>query len=215
MISARIKSGNGNGQDLAIDSEGSASVVVHGHPPLDEKITLLPFVSFFTDDGTETGDNDMIVNGSATNVPFYVSASNEFDIFISSITVQISDPGAQLDEFGALNALPNGLEFFYENLAIGKIYISREIKTNLDFFRDSTGGKNFGDRQNAYKADIGGGNGEDTYFPSISIVERFNIQYGLWLRKGTKDRLVFNVRDNLAGLSIFNIKAYGNFIWQI
>lgn len=209
MIGTKISDGLGNGYKLKVDSEGAIEVVIHPHPPLNETITSLPFSQFFTDDGTATGSNNMIVDGSVNTQTFYVAPSNEFDIYINSITIQISDPGARLDRFGALTALTNGVKFYYQNASIGELVISEAIKTNLDFFRDATGGKNFGSGTDAWKADIAGGAGEDTYFPEIDLQERFGLMWGLHLPKDSTGILAFDVRDNLAGLSTFNIKAYG------
>ena len=208
MINSRLFDSEG-GNGAKIGDEGELNVVVHPHPPISEVISPLPFVQFFTDDGSATGSNDMIVNGSTANVDFYVSASQDFDIYIKSLTVQISDPGASLEKFGALPALTNGVRFFYEQISIGELVIDEAITTNLNFFRSATGGKEFGDGTGAYKADIAGGSGQDTYSPELDFYARFGLQWGLRLVKGSTDRIVFRVRDNLAGLSVFNIKAYG------
>jgi hypothetical protein len=209
MINTTIKDSS-TGNAVKIGEEGELEVVVHPHPPMGESIFPLPFSQFFTDNGLVTGSSDMRVDGSTNFVDFYITAHSDFDLFINSITVQISDPGARLDRFGALTALTNGVKFFYFEQKIGELVISESIKTNLDFFRDATGGKGFGDGTGAWKADIAGGGGEDTYFPEIDLEERFGLQWGLRLVKGTTDSIVFRVQDNLStGLSTFNIKAYG------
>lgn len=209
MIKSKIVDGRGSGSALKVDSEGAIEVVVHPHPPLNEVITALPFAQFFTTDGTSTGSSNMIVNGSTTAVPFYIKANDDFDIYINSITVQISDPGARLDRFGALPALANGISFYYQNPKIGELVISDAIKTNLDFFRDATAGKGFGSGTSSWLADIAGGAGEDTYFPEIDFQKRFGLMWGLHIPRGSDSIIVFEVRDNLAGLSTFNIKGYG------
>lgn len=202
--------GYGSGVRGRISGEGARHVVVHPHPPHMEEVAPLPFSQFFTDNGRSTGSKDMRVDGSTTNVPFYISAQGDNDIHIKSITIQISDPGARLDRFGALAALTNGIQFYYENISTGQLVISEAIQTNLDFFRDATGGKDFGDGTTSWKADIAGGTGEDTYFPEIDLSLRFGLVWGLRLVAGSTDRLVFKVRDNLSsGISVFNIKGYG------
>ena len=75
--------------------------------------------------------------------------------------------------------------------------------------RDATGGKDFGNTTNAFRADISGGGGIDTYFPEIDLSERFGLIWGLRLEKATTDKIVFEVRDDLSGLSVFDIKGYG------
>jgi len=39
--------------------------------------------------------------------------------------------------------------------------------------------------------------------------ESFGYNWGLVLRKGTKDKLVFRINDDLSGLSILNFQATG------
>lgn len=192
-----------------IGEEGVLNVVVHPHPPLDEEIAPLPFSQYFTDTGNSSGSSNMAINGSSTSVPFYIAANNSFDVYINSITVQISDPGARLDRFGAITALTNGVRFYYESTETGQLVIEEAIQTNLDFFRDATAGKGFGSGATAWLADIQGGAGEDTYFPEIDLQERFGLVWGLKLPKSSSARIVFEVQDNLTALSTFNIKGYG------
>ena len=143
-VISKIADGHGTSNQAKIGDEGELSVVVHPHPPINETVTTLPFIQFFTDNGTNTGSNNMIVNGSSTAIDFYISASETVDIYIKTVSVQISDPGARLDRFGALTALSSGVRFFYEEIAIGEFVIAEAIQTNLDFFRDASGGKGFG-----------------------------------------------------------------------
>jgi hypothetical protein len=58
-----------------------------------------------------------------------------------------------------------------------------------------------------FLADVSGA-GEKAYLPKMDVVEQFGLPFGIKLRKGTTDRLVFRVRDALAGLLVFNIIAY-------
>ena len=209
MATRKIIDGKGTDNLLKIGHEGEIGIVQHPHPPVNEVIAPLPFSQFFTDDGTSTGNEDMRVNGSSTNVVFSINAQPTLDIYIKSITVQISDNGATLAKFGALAELTNGLQFYYNNIMIGQLMIADNIKTNLDFFRDATGGKGFGDGTGSWKADISG-SGKDTYFPEYDLNLRFGLIWGLRLIKGSTDQIVFKVRDNLStGIEDFNIKGYG------
>jgi hypothetical protein len=209
MISTKLIDRYSN-NTAAVTAEGALNVIVHPHPPQGETLFPLPFSQFFTDNGKSTGSSDMRVNGSTNFVDFYIEARANKDIFLKSLTVQISDPGARLDRFGALTALTNGVKFFYFEQKFDELVISESIKTNLDFFRDATGGKDFGEGTSAWRADIAGGGGEDTYFPELNLTERFGLTWGLRLVKGTTDKLVFRVQDDLStGLTAFNIKAYG------
>ena len=201
-ITSKIKDGKGTGNGLAVSKFGAASVVVHPNPPADFQ-TVLPYTDFFRNDA---GSNNLIV---ATPQSFYIKASSEFDIFIKSISIQLSDPGADLNRFGALPELTNGVRFRYSSPNTGDIVIDDEIKKSLDFFRSATGGKGFGTGTGAFLADISGGAGEDTYLPEIDLSERFGLQWGLKLPRNSTAYLAYDVQDNLTGLSVFNIKAFG------
>ena len=72
MIKAIISDGHGSGNKLKINHEGVANVIVHPHPPTDEKIAVQPFRQYFTDNGNGSGSNDMIVDGSTTPVSFFI-----------------------------------------------------------------------------------------------------------------------------------------------
>jgi hypothetical protein len=209
MINVRLEDGRGNGNYAKVNGEGELNVVVHPHPPRNEVSMTLPFRQYFTDDGTATGDSDMIVNGATTNVDFYITARPDYDIYIKTLTVQISDPGARLDQFGALTALTNGVEWSWVTSEEGEYELHEGIKDNLEFVKLSLGSPAFGAGTTAFRADTQGGAGEDTYLPAIDLGKTFGLPWGLRLRKGTQDKLVFKIKDNLTGLSTFNIIGYG------
>ena len=94
MINATIKDAR-TGKTAKVGDEGELNVVVHPHPPVNEVVFPLPFSQFFTDTGDDSGSNDLRVNGSANVVNFYINAREDVDLFIKSITVQISDPWAR------------------------------------------------------------------------------------------------------------------------
>ena len=101
-----------DGSQVKVSKEGTVEVVVHPHPPFSEQVIPLPFRQFFTDNGSDTGDEDMRVDGSVTNVDFYVEAQAGCDIYIKTIAIVIADAGATLNKFGNITALTNGVEFF-------------------------------------------------------------------------------------------------------
>ena len=204
---SRIKDGWGSSVPLRINTEGAVHVIAHPHPPeqLDVRYPS-PQTTFFTDN---SGSNDMIVAGSLSDpIDFCVSAIPEADVYIKSITIRIADNNMNLDDFGGLAELTNGIDLIYQDRTLGSRDIITNMTTNLDLFRAATGGKGFGSGSNSWKADVSGA-GAETYFPDINIKERFGLEYGFRLQKGTNDFLCFRVKDPLAGLSVFNIQAHG------
>lgn len=210
MIKVSLIDGYGKGQRTKVNGEGEIGVVVHPHPPKNEEVTTLPFRQYFTNDGTSTGDNDMTVNGSSTNVDFYIKAVPDYDIYINSISGLIGDGGSpNLNSYGALSALTNGIEWKYFSKKEGDYILHDGIKTNLEFIRLGMKTAGVGTGIDAFLADVSGGGSEKSYIPTIDISETFGMPWGVRLQKGTTDKLIFRVRDNLSNLTTHNIIAYG------
>ena len=207
MVNAKLKDGRGTDNAANIDKDGALDVAIHSRPPIAEAGNPIPFAAFFRN---AAGSSNMAVNASAAAPQtFSILQETGYHLYISSVTVQISAPGARLDRFGALPELANGIDFYYFSQQSGKSIIDQTLKTNLDFFRSATAGKGFGSGSAAWIADIAGGAGQDTYFPELDLRQRFGFFWGLKLRAGTNDTLAFDIKDNISTVSVFNIKAYG------
>lgn len=189
---------------VRIGEEGEQYVVVHPHPPKDEVKSPDPFRQYFTNNGS----NDMLVDGSITPVDFTINASSEYDTYVGTMSVIIADASATLTKFGNLVALTNGVEIFWETQDKGVVQIHEGLKTNLDFMRLSGGEPAIGTGADSFKADLSGG-GADAYLPMIDIEDIFGLQWGLRLRKGTTDKIVVRIKDNVSGMDQFDIIAYG------
>jgi hypothetical protein len=207
-LPVHIIDGYGSGNKLKVNGEGEIPVVIHTHPPIDEQVESFPFSQYFTDDGSSTGDNDMRVDGSTTTVPFYISAKEDKDVWIKTVSVRISDASAVLNKFGNLAALTNGVSWEYTNNNLGDMTIYDGIKTNLDFLRVGLASAGIGGTD-AFKADLSGA-GADTYLPVIDMTQTFGFHWGIRLSKGSKDKLIFRVNDDLStGMDQFDILAFG------
>lgn len=198
------------GVKLKINEEGCFEVVQHAHPPLIESVDTLPFRQYFTDNGIMSGSNDMSINGSGSSTDFYIKAQEDYDIYIKYISAEIGDGGSPaLNKFGALSALTNGVGFYWFTQKSGEYELHEGIKTNKEFIRVGTDTGAIGTGVEAYLADVSGGGTEKSYFPQLDISESYGLPWGVRLKKGTTDRLIFRVSDNLSGLTTFNIVAYG------
>jgi len=208
MVTAKII--GADGQQIKVNGEGEISVVIHQHPPIDEELTALPFRQYFTDNGGETGSNIMAVDGSTNFVDFYIGAHQEEDIYIKYITCEIGDGGTPaLNKFGALPELTNGVAWLWVNQKDPDYTLHEGIKTNKEFIRIASDTGAIGDGVLAYLADVSGGGTEKSYLPNIDMTEIYGLPWGLRLRKGTNDRIIFRVQDDLTGLSTFNAIATG------
>jgi len=210
-VDVHIIDGNGNDNKALVSKEGVIQVINHGHAPVSETIFSVPFRQYFTDDGTPSGSNDLIVDGSTTETEFYVAANSERDSYIVTVSVDLADDGSpNMNKFGNLTALTNGIEVCYVTEDIGTEIIHDGIKTNREFVRFGNETAAIGTGSDAFLADASGGGTEKAYLPKLDLVEQFGLPFGVKLRKGTRDRFVFKVRDDLTNLTTFNIIAYGN-----
>ena len=207
MITVNIQDKKNN-NNLIITDEGVIPVVLHNHPPLEDSVFTLPFMSAFVD---ENGSNDMAINGSSNSVRFSVNAVDSYNIFIKYISIEIGDGGSpSLNKFGALGSLTNGVSWLWNTQAQGDYFLHDGIKTNKQFIRIGGDTHSIGTGVDAFLADVSGGGTEKSYMPNIDVAETFGMPYGLRLRKGTKDNLTFVVNDNLSGLTTSDIVAYGS-----
>lgn len=167
-------------------------------------------------------DFNLIADGS-TPKEFSIIARGDRDIYINSLCFFISGENviADQNEFGAAPALTNGCSLYYVSNDAGVISIDSEIKTNGDLLRIANYTPAFGnlsgtvDRpflmNNVYS------NADNGYMPVIKLVNYgYEPEYrgGLRLKKGTKDKVVFQINDNLSILTasqlfVFNCIAYG------
>jgi hypothetical protein len=199
------------GEELAsVNKEGTLNVVVHPHPPIGETLTAQPFRQFFTDNGITSGSNDMRVNGGAAATDFYIGANENYDIYIKSISLAIGDGGSPaLNKFGNLSELTNGVSWHLFSNELGLYELHEGVKTNLEFVRLGADTAGIGTGTDAFLADVSGGGTEKSYLPTINIAESFGLLYGLRLRKGSNDKLIFTINDNLTALTTFNAIGYG------
>lgn len=208
-IISEIKDGFGSGYKIKVDKEGTIGVVRHGHPPTNDDTITVPFGQFLTDDGTETGSNDMRVAASlASPIPFYIKADQDNDIYIKTISFEIADAGATLSQFGSITALTNGCVLQWRNNGVGNVDLSQPLQSNFDFIRLCGGQPAFGDGVSAFRASNVVGNSE-AYIPILDLSKTFGNIYGIRLRKGTTDEFRLLIRDNTTGVDGFNARIFG------
>ena len=193
------------GHSLAIEDDGSLNVYVIPQPPKDAEQITLPLSEYMKLNGT--GTTSMVVNGSVTNQDFYVAA-RDYDVYINTIVFEIADAGAVLNQFGALAALTNGLEFYYFNQTQGKYTIESGLKTNYDMIKLANFQPAYGTGNAAFQL-TNAITASEAYVGVIDLEDVFGLQWGLKLKKDTTDRVGFIVKDNITGLDAMTIKVYG------
>lgn len=197
---------SGDGAEDAVAVKDSALVITQfGCPPMIPQKNKI-FRQYFTDDGTSSGSNDMLVDGSSVPVEFWIPAHEDNDRYITKVSFLIADDSAALDEFGHITALTNGCEFEYDR-GYEIVTIHDALKTNFDFIRLCMGMPAFGDGTSVFIApDISGK--IEGVIPVFNFLEVMP-PYGLKLDAGTTQRLTIKVNDDLSAPDAFNAIAYG------
>lgn len=195
----------------SVNPHGALHTVAHPHPPAEIVETLIVFRQFLTDDGLSTGSRDMRVDGSVTNVPFWVpanlNAAETRDRYITMLSFAIADGGAVLNEFGNIGALANGCKLAYTEPGAGEIIISDQLTTNWEFIRMAATSP-YGGNAAAWKANNVSGPSEG-FTPILDIRRVFGLPWGIRLPAGSDARLTLTVRDNTSAVDLFDCIAYG------
>ena len=222
---SNIIDGEGTGSYLKVNEGGYVLTQSSGLPPKDDRDIQIVYRNFLTlnGDGTTTS---MLVDGSTTPQLFYVEASPNNDIYITSLSIVIQGLNINLglDFAGLGSALTNGCRLYYEDKN-GEVIIGNNLDTNFELVRLCQGNPSFGNNGNAFKipnlAPGAGGKGKTTsdgYIPVLDFPEVFGFNYGLRLQRGTTNRLIFEINDDiritadggpLPNDAGFNIIVYG------
>jgi len=190
------------GLEARITQDGELRVSNAPYPPFGAQ-QARPFRQYLTVDGTAGGSNDMGVDGSVTNVEFYVPAATTDDRYITNIAMLVGYGGtSQPYLFADAVALANGCRMHFVSLR-GEVDIHDGIKTNQDMFRLS---------HEAVRSDweVRGVNANNDYGYFITIdLESVMPVFGVKLDAGTTQRLIMTIRDDCTNADSFNAIAYG------
>jgi len=201
-LDINIKDGKGGKAKAAVTLDNELVVISSPHPPFASQ-KVRPFRQYMTVDGTSSGSNDMGVDGSVTNVEFYIPAVSGYDRYITAISIIVGyGTSAQPFNFADGAALTNGCQLFYSSL-LGKVDIHEGIKSNQDMFRLT-------DDPVTSLWEIRGVNATNDYGYFVNAdLKTISSQYGIKLDEGSTQRIVMSIKDNATAADSFNIIAYG------
>lgn len=206
MLKTQIQDGGGSGERASV-VDNALLVLQQPYPPIGVS-KMYVFRRKFSLDGTATGTSDMRVLGTlAAPVKFYIPADLPDDRYITMLSFMIAGASCTLSEFSTVPALTNGCRLYYEQPSGIKI-IHDSLKTNWDFIRLCGGQPAFGSGADAFRATNVVGASE-AYIPTLDLTKIMPL--GVKLDKGTNQRLVLEVRDDLTAVAItgFDCIAYG------
>lgn len=202
-----LLNGKGGKYKAQVYSDLSLSVTSSSEPaivPQKKKI----FRQFLTADGTSTGSNDMLVDGSVTNVDFWIPAAADCDRYITVLSYVLADGGLfRLNEFGNTGSiLTNGCRLFYTSLQ-GEVDIHNSLQSNFDFVRLGLGNPAYGQGSNTFRGTNFIATAE-AIMPVVDLKE-FMPPFGIKLDAGSTQKIVMRIRDNASVPDVFNCIAYG------
>ena len=186
---------------MVINPEGAVGNVEHAHPSLNDKVDLLPFRVNFEQDG-----NAQMAGASGTLLApqeFSVNADPDFDTWIKTISTEVTDTNPSASQFGALTRLVNGVSFVWISEGTGERVLAT-IRSNFELIRfGSTSTPAWGAGTTAFTIQNAIGQNDDSYLISVDLNALLGFRWGLRLRKGTNDRILWRVQDDLDGLLSF------------
>lgn len=204
-ISVKLQSSAGDQQGSKVTEDEALVVTNLTYPPFGFQLSK-PFRQFLTLDGTATGSEDMGVDGSVTPQDFYVQADPNNDRYITELSFILGyGSSAPLYDFADLgSALTNGVDIFYTNFQ-GDNDVKTAIKTNAEMLRatvDTFLTNNWQSRNFNAINDYG-------YMGTIKLSD-FMPPFGIKLDRGSKQRLVVRIQDDLSTVAdLFNFNASG------
>lgn len=203
----KIKSADGNSNFATVSNLKALKVNNQNIPDKNDPITQVPTTGFLLEQGSL--NSDARVNASlATPIDFVIESRTDGDLFVQALQFSIADQGANLNDFGAIGDLTNGMQLIYSNNELGEIILADELKTNYDFVRLSQGNPAFSQGVESFRATNVAGQSEG-YLP-VLLLNSFGLAFGLRIRQNTEDRLILRIRDNISTVDAFNVFYYGN-----
>lgn len=207
MLKTNITGTNQKNVAEVID-EGSLKVTLSPTLGVEKKITSVPFSRFLTvnNDGVTS---DLTVSGTPANpTEAFVSGQSLGDFYVTAANILIADDGAvALNRFGSSPALINGVDFFY-NFPSADVILGT-ARTNFDVIRFSTLTKPTGGKSDAFQLANANAGNEDAYNPILDLARNSPNGLGARLRQNSNDKLGIRIKDDLSGVSTFNILLIG------
>lgn len=203
MFNMKLWGGNGSKRAVAVSLDQELSVISAPYPPLVPQ-KVQPFRQYFTTDGLADGTHDMGVDGSSTNVDYYIHAKVGEDRYITTLNFIIGYASSgQPNEWADGTALTNGTRLFYASQR-GEVDIHDGIKTNQDFFRLS-----FSPIPTSWEVRHVNATNDYGYFITMDLT-KLGLPFGVKLDKDSNQRITLRIRDNAgASADSFNCIAYG------
>ena len=199
------------GAGAVVDPSGILSVYSQPPPaqPLGRSSNRRILNGLIGTGGLDTGTTNLRVNGLVTNVDAYVQSELEADIHIMGIAFFINDTAVVANRFGNVTGLTLGFDMFVEQHG-DTTYLLRQVLSGGQLTAQTGWARAFGNGTdvNVISNLTGTTDAQVAYLDIGAILP----PEGLRIGRGTQDRLVVRIRDNLSQISAnggFTVRAFG------
>lgn len=202
-ISVLVEDGARSGQTQHVTAEGEALTTVTGCPPLMQQKCKI--FRGYLEDSAASNDMDVAATLTAPH-DFYMAACDHCDRYITTLNFYAGYGATAVlyEWFDRGGALPNGCQLYYETQS-DPVYIHDAITVNADLLRLCTTDIMRTDWQSRNFAAVN----DYGFICTINLLQMMP-PYGIKLDRGTTQRLVFAIRDDItAETDAFNAIAYG------
>ena len=202
-VNSIIKDGGGSKRSVKVTPDQALLSTILVDPPFIPQKSR-PFSQLLTQDGTASGTSDMGVDGSSTNVDYYIQAAADEDIYLKALSFEVGYGGsATLYQFADATALTNGFRIFYESIK-GEQDLSSSIKTNSDLIRLAVSDI----LPTSWEVRNLGSLNDYGYIVTVDLL-KYSPGQGIKLDKGTSQRFTIRIRDDAQNADTFNCLVSG------
>ena len=203
-----IDGGLGTKRTAAVDRNNHLAMAMY--PPtlhLDGEPSKFRFFSEYlgTTGGLATfssaGNADM---GATTNV-YFIAAAEDYDIRIMSVGILVADSAVTHGNFGAINPLTTGFDLSVIEAGVETFLIS-DAKTGGELISQTNFMHGYGDGAQSWEL-LNWSANEDAQTVTIPVGQM--VPGGIRLGRGTKDRIVASVQQDLDGLTEMFVRVMG------
>jgi hypothetical protein len=206
-LDINIQDGGGNGRKAFVDAYNALCVSLRDPaiPDVGEPSRLQYYNAIVGSTGADSGTTNMNVNGGSTSQEFYIESNNNYDIRIMQIVIVFSDTAVAHNNFGNVGALTNGWDLIIKESGV-ETKIINAAKTGGQVIAQSGLTNAYGNGTTSFELSNWTGT-EDAQTVVIDAARL--VPGGIRIGRGTKDRLISRVNDDLTGLVEFTVRVLG------
>jgi len=207
MLKSRISDGTGRGYGARVSKQNAlvTTVVADELPPQGAPNRYRYYSTLTGTTGAGSGTTNMNENTGT----YYIEAHNDYDIHIMRIMIIIADSAASHKAFGNVSVLGTGWDLKVSEGGT-ETYLIEKAKTGGQVIMKAGMAGGFGNTATSWEMTDWDAAGDATiiYMPIGEFIPG-----GIRLGRGTTDRIISVVNDNLTGLTLFNVRCVGYSHW--